>query len=74
MSAPVERQGDDLVFGASQTLFEQRFQTFGGTAFNATTRYDVSKDGRIVALLRATEEPPPPLTLVFHWAEAFRRR
>ena len=74
MSVPVQRQENDLAFGPGQVLFEQRFQTFGGTAFNISTRYDVSKDGRILALLRASEDPPPPLTLVFHWARALRKR
>ncbi|HEX7252358.1 MAG TPA: hypothetical protein VF376_05705, partial [Thermoanaerobaculia bacterium] len=62
-SVPVQKQGEDLAFGASQVLFERPFQTFGGTAFNTSTRYDVSKDGRILALVHANDQPPPPLTL-----------
>jgi len=70
---PVHAQRDDLTFGTSRVLFEAPFQTFGGTAFNISSRYDVSADGRFLVLLRASDEPPPPLTLVFHWTEMLRR-
>ena len=73
-SVPLERHGDDLSFGASRVLFEKPFQTFGGTAFNVASRYDVSGDGRFLVLLRASDEPPPPLSLVFHWTEALKKR
>jgi serine/threonine protein kinase/Tol biopolymer transport system component len=72
-SVPVKRQGDDLVFGSGQVLFELRLQTFGGTAFNIASHYDVSPDGRFLVLVRASEDPPPPLTLVFHWTELLKR-
>jgi eukaryotic-like serine/threonine-protein kinase len=74
MSVSVAKQGDDIAFGASQVLFERPFQTFGGTAFNISSRYDVSRDGRILALVRASDQPPPPLTLVFHWTEMLKKR
>ncbi|HEY6930097.1 MAG TPA: protein kinase [Thermoanaerobaculia bacterium] len=74
MSVPVERPADDLTFGSSLVLFERALQTFGGTAFNFSTRYDVSRDGRILALVRANEQPPPPLTLVFNWMEMLKKR
>ena len=74
MSVPVEKQGTDLAFGQARTLFEKELQTFsGGTAFYQPSRYDVSDDGLFLVLLRATEEPPPPLTLVFHWTELLRK-
>jgi Tol biopolymer transport system component len=74
MSVPIQKSGDETAFGASQVLFERPFQTFGGTAFNISSRYDVSRDGRILALIRASDQPPPPLTLVFHWAEMLKKR
>jgi Tol biopolymer transport system component len=72
-SVPVKRQGEELAFGASQVLFDQRLQTFGGTAFNIASRYDVSSDGRFLVLVHASEEPAPPLTLVFHWTGILKK-
>jgi dipeptidyl aminopeptidase/acylaminoacyl peptidase len=72
-SVPVRKNGDDLAFGAGRVLFEQQLQTFGGTAFSMGSRYDVSADGRFLVLLRASDEPPPPLTLVFHWTQLLKK-
>jgi Tol biopolymer transport system component len=74
MSIPIERQGADLVFGQGRSLFEKQLQTYGATSFFQPSRYDVSADGRFLVLLRASEETPPPLSLVFHWTELLKRR
>jgi eukaryotic-like serine/threonine-protein kinase len=74
MSVPVEKQGADLTFGQSRSLFEKQLQTFGATGFYQASRYDVSADGRFLVVLRASEESPPPLTLIFNWTEMLRRR
>jgi Tol biopolymer transport system component len=74
MSVPVEKQEADLAFGQSRTLFEKQLQTYGATAFYQPSRYDVSSDGRFLVLLRAGEEAPPPISLVFNWTELLKRR
>jgi Tol biopolymer transport system component len=73
MSVLVEKQGTDVVFGQARILFEKQLQTYGGNTQSFPSRYDVSADGRFLVLVRATEEPPPPLTLVFHWTEMLKK-
>jgi serine/threonine protein kinase/Tol biopolymer transport system component len=73
MSVPAGRQGADLVFGQARTFFEKQLQTYGGTASYMTGRYDVSEDGRFLVLLRATDEAPPPLSIVLHWTELLKK-
>jgi hypothetical protein len=34
----------------------------------------VSGDGRFLVLLRASQEAPPPLTLVFNWTQLVRKQ
>ena len=74
MSLSVEKRGGELAFGRGRALFQKQLQSFGGSVFSLPSRYDVSADGRVLALLPASEERQPPLTLVFHWTEMLRRR
>ncbi len=71
-AVPVERKGDDLVFGQEQPLFRLPLFAQGDSGFDAATRYDVAPDGRFLALLRS-EEAPEPLVIILNWSEALRK-
>jgi eukaryotic-like serine/threonine-protein kinase len=42
-------------------------------ALHVPLRYDVAPDGRFLILVRASEEPPPPLVLVLNWQEGLKK-
>ena len=73
LAVPVERKGDELAFGQERALFHIPLFTLGDSGFDAITRYDVSPDGRFLALLR-TDQVPDPLVLVLNWADALPKK
>jgi hypothetical protein len=67
----VRLAGADLDFGLPQSLFEARVEMVGA---RSVSKYDVAADGRFLIVVRASEEPSPPLVLVLNWAEALKPR
>jgi serine/threonine protein kinase/Tol biopolymer transport system component len=72
VAAAVGRQGEDLTFGESRSLFPFPLFTLVDPGFDLVTRYDVAPDGRFLALLRSGDESPTPLVLVQNWREALK--
>ncbi len=73
LAAPISRQGDSLTFGGGQALFRLPLFSTSDVGFDVVTRYAVASDGRFLALLRAGDDPPTPLVLVFNWTEAMKK-
>jgi Tol biopolymer transport system component len=71
-AVPVAGKGDDLEFGQERALFAMPLFTYGDSGFDAVTRYDVSSDGRFLALL-PVEGETDRLVVVLHWAEALKK-
>jgi Tol biopolymer transport system component len=42
-------------------------------AWHLPFRYDVAPDGRFLAIVRASKDPPPPLVLVFNWQAGLKK-
>jgi dipeptidyl aminopeptidase/acylaminoacyl peptidase len=42
-------------------------------AWHLPFRYDVAPDGRFLAIVRASKDPPPPLALVFNWQAGLKK-
>ena len=72
MTAAIGRQGEDLTFGESRSLFSFPLVTLVDPGFDLVTRYDVAPDGRFLALLRSGDEHASPLVLVQNWQEALK--
>ncbi|MEP6995344.1 MAG: protein kinase, partial [Acidobacteriota bacterium] len=73
MAVPVGRRGADPTFGQSQALFALPFLAMNDPGFDQITRYDVSPDGRFLALLRSGEDAPSPLVFVQNWRETLKK-
>ncbi|MFN2386659.1 MAG: protein kinase [Thermoanaerobaculia bacterium] len=73
MASAVGRQGEELTFGESRPLFPFPLFALVDPGFDLVTRYDVSPDGRFLALLTALDEKPSPLVLVQNWQETLRK-
>ncbi len=71
-SAAVTQKGDEIAFGDARPLFRLPLFTTIDPGFDVITRYDVTADGRFLALLRVGEEAPTPLVVVQNWAEALK--
>jgi Tol biopolymer transport system component len=67
LSVAVSRKENEIAFGESRPLFPLPLLAMNDPGFDQFTRYDVSPDGRFLALVRAGEEAPTPLVMVSHW-------
>ena len=72
VAVPVARTAGGLTFGPGKTLFSLPLYIQGDPGFDLVTRYDVAPDGRFLALVRAGDQAPKPLTLVLNWSETLK--
>jgi Tol biopolymer transport system component len=71
MAVSVKYHDPELVFGPPKRLFDVRVSLID--SFHSPNRYDVSADGRFLVAVPASNEGPPPLVLVFNWAEQLKK-
>jgi hypothetical protein len=69
MAAAIRLTPTEAHPGAIRPLFKFQFHRYRLDAFP----YDVSPDGRFLITVRASKEPPPPLTLVINWQAGLPR-
>jgi len=59
----------------SRTQARRLFDVPIHTAFRSFVpfKYDVAPDGRFLIVVRASQEPPPPLVLVLNWQAGLKK-
>jgi serine/threonine protein kinase/Tol biopolymer transport system component len=72
LAVPIGRQADSLSFGESRPLFALPTLAMNDPGFDQFTRYNVSSDGRFLALVREDSKASVPLVLEFNWQEGLK--